>query len=176
MLMTLLLILAGIACLAAIMVVALVLVMRRPSLVQRLMRYALFRRVFSRVAQAGMKAARSKAERESGGSLPATDLELVLAGQDGPEAQQAKQMLAQLNPRQRRELSRMTMGDDGLSGLMEVAAAGGDLTDNAAEMLGRSERRRAAALTNGSGSRARSAQQEKAIAKRRAKKKAARRK
>lgn len=174
MLLTLLLILAGVIALAALAVLGLVLVMRRPALAQRLMRFAIFRRVFAKVAQAGLKSARAKLEREAGpqAGAPMTDLEVMLAGQEGAEAAQAKQMIARMSPRQRQELSRMTMGADGLAGLMEAASADGS-AEAVLEGLGRSERRRVQGMNGGNASR--EAQKRKQVAKRRQARKAGRR-
>jgi hypothetical protein len=100
-----------------------------------------------------------------------TDLELALVGQDGREAEQARAMLARMNPRQRAELSRRTLGADGLAAMMETAAT---LDDDAVAALGRADRRRAGGLGTGAPA-SRTAQQRKAIAKRRSARKAKRR-
>ena len=175
MLITLLIILASILLVAVAAVAVLVVVMRRPALVARLMRYSIARRILSRVSRAGIKAARKKAERSGtlvarDSAAPVTDLELVLSEQSGPEAERAKAMLAGMNPRQRREISRLAMGSDGLEGMMESSAQAG-AASTAVEMLGRSERRRVNAVSS-TADRNRSAQKKKAVAKRRAKKRA----
>ena len=84
------------------------------------------------------------------------------------EAQAAKAMLARMNPRQRAEFSRRTLGADGLASLMETAAT----LDADDATLGRADRRRAAAASAAAGP---SAQRRKAVAKRRAARKAGRR-
>jgi hypothetical protein len=146
--------------------------MRRPALARRLMRVAPLRWGMARMTRAGLRAARRRAERD--GTLPAgrpvSDLELALVVSDTEEARRARAMMARLTPRQRAELSRRTMGADGLAGLMESAAA----TSAAdADALGRADRRRASGVAAaGAG---RQAQRRKAVARRRAARKAARR-
>jgi hypothetical protein len=164
MLWTLLITLAAIAGLAVLLAVGFAILVRRPALVTKLARFGPSRRLMVRATQAQIRRARKRGDVPAG----ATDLEVVLAGETGAEAQAAKAMLARMNPRQRAELSRRTMGAEGLAGLMETAATreGDD-----AGTAGRADRRAAAALA---GSAARSAQQRKAVAKRRAARKAGR--
>lgn len=169
MLTTLLIVALSVIALSALAVIGLVVVMRSPRLAARLMRFAFARKVMARVARAGLESARKKAAASGAtkGAGPISDLEVVLADQSGPEAERAKALLAGMNPRQRQELSRMAMGADGLEGLMAAGADGGEA---AMEMLGRSERRRAAGAATSSAPRA--AQKSKAVAKRRKARKA----
>ena len=162
MLQTLLIVLAVVAGVAVLLAVAFAIVARRPSLVAKLARFGPARRLMVRATQAQIRRARKRGDVPAG----ATDLEIVLAGETGAEAQAAKAMLARMNPRQRAELSRRTLGDDGLAGLMEAAAT---LDGDDASVLGRADRRRAAGAGDAPG---RSAQQRKAVAKRRAARKA----
>lgn len=170
------------AALAAVLVVAaalwlgLALVMRRPALARRLMRVPPLRFLMARMAAVGMRAARRRAERD--GTIPpgrqVSDLEVALAASDGEEARRARAMLARMNPRERNALSRMTLGADGLAGLMRSDLPfPGD--DAATEMLGRAGRRRQAGLAGSDrGEAARRAQKRKAVARRRAARKAGR--
>ena len=119
-----------------------------------------------RATQAQIRRTRRRGDVPAG----ATDLEIVLAGESGAEAQAAKAMLARMNPRQRAEFSRRSLGADGLASLMETAAT---LEGDDGSALGRADRRRAAGVAGASGGR--SAQQRKAVAKRRAARKAGRR-
>ena len=165
MLSTLLIILAVVAGLAVLLAVGFAILVRRPALVAKLARFGPARRLMVRATQAQIRRARKRGDVPAG----ATDLEVVLAGESGAEAQAAKAMLARMNPRQRAELSRRTMGADGLAGLMETAATTQE--GDEAGTAGRADRRRAAALAGSTG---RSAQQRKAVAKRRAARKAGR--
>lgn len=147
--------------------------MRRPRMAAWLMRNPVGRWLAMRLTRMGMKAARKRAAREAaaGGrrsAVPMTDLEAMLAGQDGPEAERIKAMMASMNPRQRREFSRMTLGSDGMSGLMNGAAA--SASRDGKELLGRAERRRYGAAASPA-ERNRATQQSKAVARRRARKK-----
>jgi hypothetical protein len=162
MLQTLLIVLAALAGLAVLLAVGVAIVVRRPALVTRLARVTPIRRLMVRATRSQIRRARRRGDVPAG----ATDLEVVLAGETGAEAQAAKAMLARMNPRQRAELSRRTMGADGLASLMETAATrqGDD-----AGAAGRADRRRAAALAGSAG---RSPQQRKAVARRRAARKA----
>jgi hypothetical protein len=160
MLSTLLIVLAVVAAVGLLLAAGVAVVVRRPSLVTRLARFAVIRRLMVRVTQAQIRRARRRGDVPAG----ATDLEVVLAGETGAEAQAAKAMLARMNPRQRAEFSRRTLGADGLAALMETAATAGD--DPA---LGRADRRRAAGAAGAPG---RAAQRRKAVAKRRAARKA----
>lgn len=170
------------AALAALLVVTaalwfgLAFVMRRPALARRLMRVPPLRFLMARMAALGMRAARRRAEKD--GTIPAgrhvSDLEVALAASDSAEARRARAMLARMNPRERNQLSRMTLGADGLAGLMNAdLPAQGD--DQAAEMLGRAGRRRQAVVGGSEGREAqRQAQRRRAVAKRRAARKATR--
>ncbi|MGD9572411.1 MAG: hypothetical protein AB7V62_11030 [Thermoleophilia bacterium] len=142
--------------------------MRRPPLARRLMRVPPFRWLMARMTASGMKAARRKAERDGviPTGRPVSDLEVALAVSDTEEARHARAMLARLSPAQRNELSRRTMGADGLAGLMVDAPAAD------ADALGRSDRRRVAG-TAAAGNPSRDAQRRNAVAKRRAQRKAA---
>ena len=162
MLSTLLIILAAVAGVALLLAVAFAIVVRRPALVTKLARFGLARRLMVRATEAQIRRARKRGDVPAG----ATDLEVVLAGQTGVEAEAAKAMLARMNPRQRAEFSRRTLGDGGLAGLMEAAAT---LEGDDAGALGRADRRRAATAGAASGH---SAQRRKAVAKRRAARKA----
>jgi hypothetical protein len=136
-------------------------VVRRPALVARLARFAAVRRLMVWSMKGQIRRTRKR------GGLPGgtTDLEIVLAGQTGAEAEAARAMLKRMSPRQRAEVSRRTLGADGLASLMETAAtSGGD-----APAQPRAERRRAAGS-----SAARPTRQSKAVAKRRAARKATR--
>jgi hypothetical protein len=155
MLLTTLVVIAALVVLGLALAGAFALAVRRPALLARMMRVPVFRRVLARMA-AGARM---------------TDLELALVGQDGREAEQARAMLARMNPRQRAELSRRTLGADGLAAMMETAAT---LDDDAVAALGRADRRRAGGLGTGAPA-SRTAQQRKAIAKRRSARKAKRR-
>ena len=161
MLSTLLIVLAAVAAVAVLLAVAFAIVARRPSLVAKLARFGPARRLMVRATQAQIRRARKRGDVPAG----ATDLEIVLAAETGAEARAAKAMLARMNPRQRAEFSRRTLGDDGLAGLMEAAAT---LDGDDASALGRADRRRAAAAAVPG----RSAQQRKAVARRRAARKA----
>lgn len=144
-------------------------VMRRPALARRLVKIPPFRWVMARMTAAGMKAARRKAERDGviPTGRPVSDLEVALAVSDTDEARHARAMLARLSPAQRNELSRRTMGTDGLAGLMSDGSAA------EAEALGRANRRRVAGTAAPTGDPSRDAQRRKAVAKRRAQRKAA---
>ena len=165
MLSTLLIILAVVAGLAVLLAVGFAILVRRPALVTKLARFGPARRLMVRATQAQIRRARKRGDVPAG----ATDLEVVLAGESGAEAQAAKAMLARMNPRQRAEFSRRTLGADGLASLMETAAT----LDADDATLGRADRRRADGVAGASGGR--SAQQRKAVAKRRAARKAGRR-
>lgn len=179
MLVTLLVTLAIVVVLSAVTIAFLAYAMRRPALAQRLMRLRLFRRMFARVAESGLKQMRDKAEREraasGAGAVPLTDLEVMIAGQSGDQAEQAKAMLARMSPRQRRELSQATLGADGISGLIDAAAAGVTDEDQQAlvDGLGRSDRRRVQALSAPARP-GREAQKRKQVEKRRKARKAGR--
>jgi hypothetical protein len=164
MLSTLLIIIAAVVGLAVLLAVGFAILVRRPALITKRARFGPARRLMVRATQAQIRRARKHGDVPAG----ATDLEVVLAGEMGAEAQAAKAMLARMSPRQRAELSRRTMGADGLAGLMETAATreGDD-----AGSVGRADRRRAAALAGSAGP---SAQQRKAVARRRAARKAGR--
>ncbi len=163
MLSTLLIVLAVVAAVGLLLAAGVAVVVRRPSLVARLARFALVRRLMVRITQTQIRRARRRGDVPAG----ATDLEVMLAGERGAEAQAAKAMLARMNPRQRAEFSRRTLGADGLAALMESAAT----IDGDDDGPGRADRRRAAAAPAAP---ARSAQQRKAVAKRRAARKAGR--
>ncbi len=146
--------------------------MRRPALARRLMRVPPLRWAMARMTRAGLRAARRRGERD--GTLPAgrpvSDLEVALAVSDTEEARRARAVMGRLSPRQRAELSRRTMGADGLAGLMESAAATSAVD---ADALGRADRRRVAGVAPADAGRR--AQRRKAVARRRAARKAARR-
>ena len=165
MLPTLLIVLAAVAAVGLLLAVGVAIVSRRPSLVARLARFAPARHLMVRATRAQIRRTRRRGDVPAG----ATDLEVVLAGESGAEAQAAKAMLARMNPRQRAEFSRRTLGAEGLAGLMETAAT---LDGDDASALGRADRRRAAGVAGASAGR--SAQQRKAVAKRRAARKAGR--
>jgi hypothetical protein len=164
MLQTLLIVLAAVAAVGLLVAIGVAVLARRPSLVARLARFAPARRLMVRATQAQIRRARRRGDVPAG----ATDLEVVLAGESGAEAQAAKAMLARMNPRQRAEFSRRTLGADGLASLMETAAT----LDADDATPGRADRRRAAAASAAAGP---SAQRRKAVAKRRAARKAGRR-
>ena len=166
MLQIVLIVLAAVAAVGLLLAVGIAIVSRRPSLIARLARFAPARRLMVRATQAQIRRARRRGDVPAG----ATDLEVVLAGESGAEAQAAKAMLARMNPRQRAEFSRRTLGADGLASLMETAAT---LEGDDSSALGRADRRRADGVAGASGGR--SAQQRKAVAKRRAARKAGRR-
>lgn len=173
MLMPILLAVAAVLLLAGALWSGLAYAMRRPALARRLMRVRPARYLFARLAAAGVRSARRRAERE--GTLPATrpvsDLEIALAASGTEEARQARAMLARMSPRQRNEISRRTLGADGLSGLLADAAA-----LDGAEMPGRAGRRRVAGAPGSAGrDSARDVQRRRAVAKRRAARKRARR-
>jgi hypothetical protein len=158
---TLLIVIAAVAGAGVLLAATLAVVVRRPALVARLARFAVVRRIMVWAMKGQIRRTRKR------GGLPGgtTDLEIVLAGQTGAEAEAARAMLKRMSPRQRAEVSRRTLGGEGLTALMETAAtAGGD-----GPSPGRAERRR----TTGS-SAARTAGQRKAVAKRRAARKATR--
>jgi hypothetical protein len=165
MLSTVLIVLAVIAAVGLVLAAGAAVVVRRPALVARLARFAPIRRLMARMTTGQIRRARRR------GDVPAgtTDLEVVLAGETGAEAQAAKAMIARMNPRQRAELSRRTLGADGLAALMEAAAT----TDGGDAGPGRADRRRVAAVAGAPAPR--SAQRRKAVAKRRAARKAGRR-
>lgn len=149
--------------------------MRRPTIARRMMRVPPLRWLMARVTRAGLRSARKKAQRE--GRLPTdrpvSDLEVALAASDTEEARRARAMLARMTPRQRAELSRRTMGADGLAGLMGDNPLMG-LDDE--DALGRTGRRRGAGVAASPGrDTARAVQQRKAVAKRRAARKKSRR-
>lgn len=152
---------------------ALVQAMRRPALARRMVRVPPLRWAMARMAATGMRAARRRAERD--GTIPAgrpvSDLEVALSVADTDEARHARAMLARMSPRQRAELSRRTMGADGVAGLLESAAATAAVD---AEALGRADRRRVAGSAPATDA-GRQAQRRKAVARRRAARKAARR-
>jgi hypothetical protein len=159
------LIILGIVLLVALLlVVALSIIARRPKLVARLTRFGPFRALMVRMTRWQIRRARKRGDVPPG----ATDLEIMLAGQTGPEAEAAKAMMRRMNPRQRAEFSRRTLGGDGLATMMQTAA----MTDEDDRKLGREGRRKAAAMGDGAGNR--SAQQRKAVAKRRAARKSGR--
>jgi hypothetical protein len=164
MLSTLLIALAAVVAVGLLLAAGAAVVVRRPALVARLARFAPIRRLMVRMTTAQIRRARRRGDVPAG----ATDLEVMLAGETGAEAQAAKAMLARMNPRQRAEFSRRTLGADGLAALMESAATmdGGDGGP------GRADRRRAAGAAGAPA--ARSAQQRKAVARRRAARKAGR--
>jgi hypothetical protein len=164
MLSTVLIVLAAVALAALVVVVALALIARRPKLVARLTRFGPFRALMVRMTRWQIRRARKRGDVPPG----ATDLEVMLAGQTGPEAEAAKAMLRRMNPRQRAEFSRRTLGGDGLASMMQTAATADD--DDAT--LGRAGRRRAAGMADSAASR--TAQQRKAVAKRRAARKSGR--
>jgi hypothetical protein len=168
MLLTTLVVIAALVVLGLALAGAFALAVRRPALLARMMRVPVFRRVLARMATSNLRRARTRA---GAAGARMTDLELALVGQDGREAEQARAMLARMNPRQRAELSRRTLGADGLAAMMETAAT---LDDDAVAALGRADRRRAGGLGTGAPA-SRTAQQRKAIAKRRSARKAKRR-
>jgi len=164
MLSTLLIVLAVVAAVGLLLAVGAAIVVRRPALVARLARFAPVRRLMVRMTRAQIRRARRRGDVPAG----ATDLEVMLAGETGAEARAAQAMLARMNPRQRAELSRRTLGADGLAALMESAAT----LDGPDAAPGRADRRRAAGAAGApSGA---SAQRRKAVAKRRAARKARR--
>ncbi|HTI33113.1 MAG TPA: hypothetical protein VL422_05500 [Miltoncostaea sp.] len=165
MLSTVLIVLAAVALTALVVVVALAVIARRPGLVARLSRFGPFRALMVRMTMWQIRRARKRGDVPPG----ATDLEVMLAGQTGPEAEAAKAMLKRMNPRQRAEFSRRTLGGDGLASMMQTAGTS-DADDTA---LGRAGRRQAAAMAGASGGQR--AQRRKAVAKRRAARKAGRR-
>jgi hypothetical protein len=174
MLLTILLVIAAVLLLVAGLWFGLAYAMRKPALARRLMRVPPVRFLMAKMTKIGMRAARKRAERD--GTIPkgrpVSDLELALAVSDTEEARQARAMLARLSPRQRNELSRRTMGADGLSGLLAEGAA----AEGGAESLGRTGRRQTAGVAASSGREsARAAQRRKAVAKRRASRKGSRR-
>jgi hypothetical protein len=165
---------AGALVLAAGAWAGLVAAMRRPALAARLLRIRPLRALMARMAAAGVRASRRRARRDGtiAAGRPMSDLEAVLAFADTEEAAGARAMLARMSPRQRNELSRRTMGADGLGGLLAAGvAAGGE-----GSPLGRAARR-AGATGAASPARdaARAARKRKAVAKRRAARAGARR-
>lgn len=159
---TLLIVLIAVAAAGLLLAVGFAVVVRRPALVARLARFGPARRLMVRATHAQIRRARRRGDVPAG----ATDLEVMLAGENGAEARAAKAMLARMNPRQRAEFSRRTLGADGLAALMETAAT----ADGDATTAGRGDRRRAAGVADAPA--ARSAQRRKAVAKRRAARKA----
>ncbi|MGE0027573.1 MAG: hypothetical protein AB7O78_20140 [Thermoleophilia bacterium] len=162
MLSTVLIVLVAVAAVGLLLAVGVAVLARRPSLVMRLARFGPARRLMVRATHAQIRRARRRGDVPVG----ATDLEIVLAGERGPEAQAAKAMLARMNPRQRAEFSRRTLGPDGLAALMESAAT----LEGDDDGSGRADRRRVAGA--GGAPAGRSAQRRKAVAKRRAARKA----
>lgn len=162
MLSTVLIVLATVAAVGLLLAVGLAVLARRPPLVARLARVRPARSLMVRATRAQIRRARRRGDVPAG----ATDLEIMLAGEQGTEARAAKAMLARMNPRQRAEFSRRTLGADGLAALMETAATleGDDAGP------GRADRRRVAAT--GGATAGRSAQRRKAVARRRAARKA----
>ena len=159
------LIILGIVLLVALLlVVALSIIARRPKLVARLTRFGPFRALMVRITRWQIRRARKRGDVPPG----ATDLEIMLAGQTGPEAEAAKAMMRRMNPRQRAEFSRRTLGGDGLATMMQTAAT----SDADDRNLGRAGRRKAAAMGDGPANR--TARQRKAVAKRRAARKSGR--
>ena len=86
MLWNVLIVLGAVALAALLVVVALALIARRPKLVARLTRFGPFRALMVRMTMWQIRRARKRGDVPPG----ATDLEVMLAGQTGPEAEAAK--------------------------------------------------------------------------------------
>lgn len=158
----LLIVLAAVLGTVVLLAVALAVLSRRPALMTRLARLAPVRHLMVRATRWQIRRARKRGRVAAG----TTDLEVILAGQTGAEAEAARAMLKRMSPRQRAEFSRRTLGGDGLAALMDPGARGDD-----ASAPGRADRRRAVRSSKGGSGR----RPEDAPARGRAAKKGARR-